>query len=408
MKRYLILTALFLFFPLSIGASSVYVAEIDGEIKAGTVQYVNRVIMEAESDDASHLILMIDTPGGLLDSTRKIIDSLDRSSLDTVVFVNKSNGWAYSAGTFILLAADHAFVHPEASIGAAEPRIMGDNGKDDKMTEAMASWIGSLATRKERDADTARRFVTENLTMTGNEALEAGVIDGVASDLNEIFAILGMIEPETVLVRPNLFETVFDVLSHPYLVSLFLTLGMLGLVFAFRTGEFEIAGVLGAILLAIGLWGTGVINFSTLGIILLALGIFLLAVELLGDPGFGALGILGVVSLSLGIFNFGAEPLLAPRIFDFVTLFTIGVLSSLLILFMVIGKGVAGTFKRGPTTGPESMIGKKGKALGPIDPFGRVEVDKESWAAMSKDRIEKDSFVEVVGIKGNTLEVIKK
>ncbi len=408
MRRYLIIVVLLILLPFSTDASPVHVAEIDGEIKAGTVQYVNRAIMEAESAGASHLIFKIDTPGGLLDSTRKIVDALERSSVDTVVFVNKANGWAYSAGSFILLAADRAFAHPEASIGAAEPRIMGENGRDEKMTEAMASWIRGLAAGKGRDADTAERFVTENLTMTGNEALASGMIDGVASDLNELVAVLGITDPEIVFVRPSTFETVFDVLSHPYLVSLFLTLGMLGLVFAFRTGEFEIAGVMGAILLAIGLWGTGVINFSTLGVILLALGIILLAVELLGEPGFGVLGILGVISLSLGIFNFGAEPLLAPRIFDFVTLFTIGVLGSLLVLFMVIGKGVAGTFKRGPVTGPESMIGKKGKALGPIDSSGRVEVDKESWAAASKERIEKDSSIEVVGVKGNTLEVIKK
>ncbi len=405
MRRYLITAFFFALLPFSASASPVYVSEIEGEIKAGTVQYINRVIMEAESGGASHLVLKIDTPGGLLDSTRRIINALERSPVDTVVFVNKPNGWAYSAGSFILLSADHAFVHPEASIGAAEPRIIGGTERDEKITRAMASWIRGLAAGKGRDANTAEKFVTENLTITGREALDLEVIDGVASDLDELFSLLEITDPETVFVRVNTFEMVFNLLSHPYLVSLFLTLGMLGLVFAFRTGEFEIVGVMGAMLLVIGLWGSGVINFNTLGVILLALGVFLLAIELFAESGFGALGVLGVISLSLGIFNFGAEPFLSPRVFDLVTLFVIGMMASLLIFFVITGKEVAKTIKSSPVTGPESMIGKKGRALGVINPSGRVEVDRESWAAVSKEKIEKNSLVEVVGLKGNTLEV---
>ncbi len=412
MKRLILIIAFIALIPsLSLADTArVYVAEVEGEIKAGTVQYIDRAITEAEREEADYLVIMIDTPGGLVDSTKRIINSMIATEVETVVFVNKSGGWAYSAGSFILMAADHAFSHPDASIGAAEPRVMGESEKDIKMIEAMASWMGSLASG--RDSETAKRFVTENLTLSGKDAFSLGVIDGTAENINEVFSLLGIDDPVIVFIQPNFFENVFDVLSHPYLISLFITLGMLGLVFAFRTGEFEISGVLGFIFLAIGLWGIGVINFSVLGGTLLLLGIFLMAAEFFGEPGFGTLGFLGVVSLALGIFNFGAEPFLAPQIFDFITLFTIGVLSSLLILFIMIGRGVAGTFKTAPTTGPESMFGKKGKVTETINPLGRVDVERESWSAKNYDneKIEKGSMVEIVKIEGNTLIVkpIKK
>ena len=411
MKRYILLLAVFFItIPFFVDASPrAYLAEIDGEIKAGTVQYINRAIIEAEIGKADYLVIIIDTPGGLVDSTRRIINSMIETDVKTVVFVGRSGGWAYSAGTFILMAADYAFVHPEASIGAAEPRVMGESEGDTKMIEGMASWMENLAIRNERDADTAKRFVTENLTMNGSEALSAGVIDGTAVNLNELFSVMDIVDPEMIPVQQNFFEKVFDFLSHPYLVSLFLTLGTLGLIFAFRTGEFEIFGVIGLILLAIGLWGTGVINFSVLGIILLLLGVFLLAAEFFGNPGFGFLGVSGVISLLLGILNFGAEPLLAPSIFDFATLFTIGVLISLLIFIIITSRGVITTFRTKPTFGPESLLGEKGKVIETISPFGRVDVNKESWSARSEDdeRIEKNSIVVVTKVVGNTLIVSK-
>lgn len=411
MKRYILLLAVFFItIPFFVDASPrAYLAEIDGEIKAGTVQYINRAIIEAEIGKADYLVIIIDTPGGLVDSTRRIINSMIETDVKTVVFVGRSGGWAYSAGTFILMAADYAFVHPEASIGAAEPRVMGESKGDTKMIEGMASWMENLAIRNERDADMARRFVTENLTMNGSEALSAGVINGTAVNLNELFSVMDIVDPEMIPVQQNFFEKVFDFLSHPYLVSLFLTLGTLGLIFAFRTGEFEIFGIIGLILLAIGLWGTGAINFSVLGIILLLLGVFLLAAEFFGNPGFGFLGVSGVISLLLGILNFGAEPLFAPSIFDFATLFTIGVLISLLIFIIITSRGVITTFRTKPTFGPESLLGEKGKVIETISPFGRVNVNKESWSARSEDdeRIEKNSIVVVTKVVGNTLIVSK-
>ncbi|MBZ1345396.1 MAG: ATP-dependent Clp protease proteolytic subunit [Candidatus Nealsonbacteria bacterium] len=199
------------------------IAEIDGEIKAGTLQYLKRVVREAEKAEAEYLIIKLDTPGGLLKSTRDIINLLLETKVKTVVFVHKEGGWAYSAGTFILLAADYAVVHPEASIGAAEPRIMAGEvmEADPKVVEGMASWIKSLAERNQRNPEIAEKFVRENLTLTGKEAKEVGVIDETARNLDELFLKLEISEPKITEIQPTPIERFFDLLSHPYLISLF-------------------------------------------------------------------------------------------------------------------------------------------------------------------------------------------
>ncbi len=404
-----------LFFPLlSFSANEktvVYKAEIKGEIKAGSVQYVKRAINSAEENSADYLVIKIDTPGGLIDSTKKITEMIIESETEIIVFSHKKGGWTYSAGVFILLSADWAFAHPENSIGAAEPKTMSgeDLGEEDKTKLAISSWMKRIAEANDRNPEEAEKFVLQNMTISGKEALELGLIDGTAENIEQIMELLDASNPEIVSIYPNFLEKVFDTISHPYLVSLFLTLGFLGLVLAFRTGEFEISGFLGLAVLAIGLWGIGVINFSVLGVVFLLLGILLLAIEFFGDPGFGITGILGVISLGLGVFTFGAEPLLAPGIFDFATLLALGVLISLLILFLIVGRGAIKAIKSPIAFGPEAIIGKEGEVIEEINPQGRVKVKGEDWSAKSAqgEVIKEGSKVKVIKIEGNTLTVTK-
>ncbi len=399
------LILLLLFIPFIGDASSVYVSHVDGEIKAGTVQYLQRAVTTAEEDGASYFVIKLDTPGGLVDSTKKIADSFMETEMSVVVFVYKEGGWAYSAGAFLLLASDHAFAHPTSSIGAAEPR---DMEGDTKIIESMSSWIGQLASSSGRDSQVAERFVRENLVLSGEEALSLGLVDGVAESLDEVLQGLGVVDAEVVYINPSFLEKVFDALSHPYLVSLFLSLGALSLFLAIRTGEIEISGALGLILLLMGLWGIGVINFTALGTMLILLGLLLLAVEVFISPGFGITGALGVTSLVIGVFNFGAEPLLATQMFDFVSLFTIGILLVFFALFFIIGRGLAFSFSKEVVTGPDSMVGQRGVVVRKIEGFGRVAINQEIWTARSDEVIEEGKKVEVVSLKGNTLEVKKK
>ncbi len=412
-KKITYLFLFFLLFPLFVFSQEnpVYVGKVDGEIKAGSVVYVERIIEEARKNNAGHIILKLDTPGGLIDSTKKIVDLIEESEIDFSVYIYKSGGWAYSAGSFILLSADYAFAHPESSIGAAEPRaITGEAIEDDgKMKLAMASWMKSIATANNRNPKIAEKFVTENLAISGKEALKKGLIDGNFENIENLINEIGFSDKPIIKANPNLIETFFNTLSHPYLVSLFLSLGMIALVFAFRTGELEVSGVLGLVFLAIGLWGIGVINFSVLGLIFLAIGVILLGVEVFGDPGFGIMGGLGVILMGVGVFGFGNEPLLFPEFFDFVTLFVLGILVSLFVIFIVIGKGAIKAFKKAPVIGVEAIIGERGEVVKKIDPLGVVKIENISWSAKSFNdkKIEIGNSVRVIGIEGNTV-IVKK
>ena len=391
----------------SVENSVVYLAQIEGEIKAGTHQYLKRAIKAAEKE-ANYLIIKLDTPGGLVKPTKDIVDLILATPVKTIVFVHKEGGWAYSAGTFILLAADYAISHPGASIGAAEPRaiIGGKAEADPKIVEGMATWLKSLAEKNQRNSEVAEKFVRENLTLTGKEAKELGVIDETAKNLEEIFLKLEIYEPKIKEIFPSPIEKFFDILSHPYLISLFLTLGGLGLIFAFRTGEFELSGILGLIFLLIGLWGMGIIQFSILGIFLILVGISLLIVEIF-QPGLGVFGALGIISLVLGVFTLEAEPFFYPKIFEATTMIVLGALITICILFVIIGRWVAKDIKEKPKTGSEALIGEIVEVLKTLEPLGQVEVKGEIWQAKSLDgrTIPKGTKVEIIKVEGNTLIV---
>jgi membrane-bound serine protease (ClpP class) len=412
---FIILGFLFIFFGRAENVNQeneekVFVVEIQGEIKAGTYQYLKRAIKEAESQKADYLIIKIDTPGGLLKATKDIVDLILNTPVKTIVFVYKEGGWAYSAGTFILLAADFAVSHPLASIGAAQPYEFLTNDElkkgDSKIIEATVSWIKTLAEANKRNSEIVEKFIRENLTLTGEKAKELGIINETARDLDELFSKLNISNPKITKISLNIAEKIFDFLSHPYIVSLLLTLGFLLLIMAIKAGEFEFSGAVGIISLLIGLWGLGVVSFSFIGIAFLSIGVFLLILEFF-EAGFGLFGIAGTIFILLGIFTFEKEPFLNPKLFELLTMIVISTIIVFNIAFFLIGRAVMKAYKTKPFTGPESLIGLKAEVVEDLKPRGRVKIKEEIWSAESfnGEIISKKSKVEIIKIEGNTLIV---
>ena len=387
---------------------TVFLATVEDEIKAGTFQYLERVIRKAEEGQADYIVIKLDTPGGLLKVTEDIVDLILETEITTIVFVNKEGGWAYSAGTFILMAADYAVVHPRASIGAAQPVVMGAGEvAGEKMIEAMVSWIRTLAETHQRNPEIAEKFVRENLTLTGYRAKELGVINETAENLDQLFLYLNILEPNVIKIELTYIERFFNFLSHPHLISLFLTIGGLAVIMAIRSGEFCISGVVGVIALMIGFWGMGIITFSILGIGLLLFGIFLLIIELFIEPGFGLFGIVGTIVIVLGIFTFEAEPLLVPGLFDAITMFVLGMALALCVFFVIIGKALRKSIRAKSQTGSESLIGLSVEVIKELNPRGYVRINQEIWTAESLDGevIKKGEKVKIIKIEGNTVFV---
>jgi len=385
----------------------VVIATVDAEITAGTVQYVARALGEAEANQADLFLLELNTPGGLLQATEEISRLLVDSPVPSAVYVYKDAGWAFSAGVYILLSADTTASQPTASIGAATP-VTGNGGlAGDKVTNASTQWLTSLAERSNRDAETVRSFVTDATTINGTTGFELGLIDELATSTDALLVTLGVERSEMTRLAPSTTDNILSFLSLPYLVPLLLSLGALGIFLLFRTGEIESFGLIGVVFLTLGLWGTGAIAISTLGAILLIIGVGLLAVEFLFSPGFGVVGGVGVIALLLAMVTFANEPLFPSYFTSSVFYVVLGVWAGVAVVLFLLGKWSISAQLQPVQVGSEALYGRVVEVTAALSPTGRVLVDGESYLARTNTStvVPAGTPVTIVKIEGNTILV---
>ena len=390
-------------------APRVAIIEIDDDIKAGTAQFISRSIRAAEDDGAHTLVIQLNTAGGLLGATESISRELISTDIQTVVYAYREGGWVFSAGAIIMLSADITASHPTVSIGAASPVGMDGQPAGEKITNATLSWVGRLAERTGKDPDLAERLVSENLTVSGQEAVELGLSDISAEDLDTLLVELGLEDAERLEYSPNLFDHILSFLSLPYLAPLFLGLGALGLFLLFRTGEIESVGLIGIIFLLLGLWGAGMIELSLLGVLLLLVGTMLLAAEILYAPAdFGILGVTGAAAILLSVVTFANEPFFPSYLTQSLFWIIIGSCVATAALFVIIGRLSAETLTQPAQTGPESARGKIVTLRSSCDPIGTVELDGERYNARpitDGETLPAGTEVRIANIEGNTILV---
>lgn len=399
-KKIMLILPLLLLLAVSIVVSaereenSVYAIEIQGTIDSGVANFIGKSIEIAEIKNVP-LIIKIDTPGGLLSATETIVKRMLSSRIKTVVWVTPPGRWAYSAGTFILLASNVAAMDDATIIGAAQPRP-----EDPKTTEAMAGWIREIATFRGRPPEIAENFVRINLTMGPENALKFGVIDLRARSIQDILNYMGTPSASVEKIEMDVFSEVLRVLSNPDIAVILFLVGLFGIIAEITTPGVGLPGVAGAICLLLGLWGLGVLEINVVGIIFIVLGAALLITEAL-TPGFGIFGIGGAISLVLGITTMGKEPWI--EMFGVVVEgLAIGIVVILLILILLI----RGTRKRPVKVGKEELIGAEGVVVKTISPKGLVKLRGELWTASSSQRIGVGEKVVVKDIRG--IELIVK
>ncbi|PIR82288.1 hypothetical protein COU20_03190 [Candidatus Kaiserbacteria bacterium CG10_big_fil_rev_8_21_14_0_10_59_10] len=374
--------------PASVEEQHVYVARIEGEITAGSAQYLARVHERAVEADADLFLLLLDTPGGLVKSTQDIVGMLLESPIPTAVFVHRSGGSAFSAGTYMLLAGEHAAVHPNASFGAAQPIALGIGGEgtDEKALAAMEAFMRSIAEARSRDALLAERFVNENLTLTGSEALVAGIIDSTPESVDGLLEELGYAGSSVREIEPTIFERALAVLSLPLVAPLLISIASLGLIFSIRTGEFELLLVF-VPLLFIALWALGTLSLSTVGIILFLCALALLAFEIL-SPGIGLPGIAGGMLLLASIFFLANEPYFTFEMHGVFLYAAVTILLGFLAFFFWVSQAAVSSLNAPVQTGIESLAGKEGRAATGIGPDGgEVLIEAYRWHAKSSENI---------------------
>jgi membrane-bound serine protease (ClpP class) len=404
------------------------IARIDGSINPASSDYLQRAIEEAAQQGAVILLLELDTPGGLVASTQDIIQAMLGSRVPIVVYVAPQGAWAGSAGTFITLAAHVAAMAPGSSIGAAHPVGIGggtpggeSDGKpsasDQKAENLMASFIESIAKKRERNVEWASKAVRESVAATAEEALELHVIDLVAQDRAALLAqldgrvvetdqgpqrlrIAGAAQHE---IEMSLLTRILAVIVDPNVAMLLLMAGMLGLYVEFNQPGLILPGVLGAACLVMAMIAMQVLPFSWVGVLLLLLGAGLLIAEGFVSS-FGVLFLVGLASLLVGGALLFDRPDLSDLSLDFWRVLVpavVGVGGCAGLLVLAIGR----VARRPQTAGVDELVGMVGVASTRLDPSGTVFVRGEYWRADAEQPIEANERVEALSVEGLRLRV---
>ncbi len=414
--------------------STVSVVHLDRPIDGVSERYLLRELERAEDMYAELVVITLDTPGGFLDNTRVMVRAILESAVPVAVYVYPTGAHAASAGTFIAAAAHILAMAPVTDIGAAS--VVGAQGEDlgetlqSKANEDAAALLRSIAEERGRNVEALEDTVFDAKAYSEAEALENGISDLVARDLDELFdwadgrvvEVRGReiaLDLENVLVEQQSFsvlDRILSVVANPNLAFLLISLGGLALIVELWTIGTWIPGTIGVALLIIGFAGIGQLPFHWAGLALIALAMGLFALELLLAPGIGFFGVAGVIALILGgVFlfpSFDAPDLPGASVaIDIWMLATIGVL---LLIFMIwLIRELRLTVKSEPYISPGSsttVVGMTGSATTALSPIGEVYVAGERWTARSEGdvTIEAGDAVLVVRVDGVTLVVRAK
>jgi membrane-bound serine protease (ClpP class) len=405
--------------------TSLYRIVVDGPISPATDDFISSAIERASTDGAAALVIELDTPGGLLESTKSIVKNVLAAPIPVVVYVSPGGASATSAGVFITLAAHVAAMAPGTTIGAAHP--VTDRGGDiegdmrQKVENFAASLVESLARRRGRNVEWAVKAVRESVSITEAEALEKKVVDVVAASLKELVKktdgrevevagtklrlelskTLGTDgEPRTVDVPMTLRQKVLSIITDPNIAYLLMMAGMLGLYFEFSTPGAVFPGVAGAICLLLALLAGQVLPINSTGVLLILLGMSFFVAELF-LPSFGMLGVGGIIALTLGsLFLYAPDSnLRVDRSLIAATALAFG--SALLgIMFLLVRDR-----RRRPMTGAEGLVDEVGVAMTSIHADGKVKVHGELWNATSSEPIEARKRVRVESVSGLRVRV---
>jgi membrane-bound serine protease (ClpP class) len=395
--------------------------DVTGIVHPVTVEIIRSALAQAEAEHADAVILRLSTPGGLLDSTREIVEQIFHSPIPVIMWVGPSGARAASAGFFLLEAGDVAAMAPGTNSGASHP-VSGsgtdlDSVMNQKVENDTAALMRTIAGHRGRNVDAAEKTVRSSASYTDREALDQHLVDLVAADPAALLRALDGREitrfdgrRQTLhfgagtaieLFEPGIRQRILSAIADPNIALLLLVIGALGVYAEFSAPGMVLPGVLGAISLLLGLAALAMFPIDWLGAALLIMGLAFFVLE----AKFATHGILtvgGATALMLGALMLIDAPDAALRIrFSVALALTIpfALITSFLLSIAVRAR------RNKVVTGVEAMPGQAGVAVGEINPSGTVMVHGEYWGAMSASRIGPAERVRVTGVQGLTLQV---
>ena len=417
--------ALWLVCATAFAGERVALIKIDGAIGPATASYISRSIDEARTQNAQCLVIQLNTPGGLLDSTQKIVQSFLGSTVPVVVYVAPTGATATSAGCFITVAASLAAMAPATTIGAAHPVAIGGfpSGGEEKPDDTMkkklenfsVSYIEAIAGKRQRNVEWAKSAVKESASISAEKALELKVIDLIAIDMLDLLQKLNgrLVDgkplktagAEVAEIKMSPSERVFQKLWRPEVMFVLMLIAIYGIIGELTTPGAILPGVVGAIALVLALYLAAILPVNVTGLVLIALALMLFVFDIYA-PTHGVLTVGGVISFLIGslmLFN-RADPLFRLSLSYIIP----ATLLTAAFFIFIVGAGLRAQF-RPAQSGKETMLGKTVAAISRIDAGGgRVFIEGENWKAVSETPVESGQTVEVVGVEGLTLKVKPK
>jgi membrane-bound serine protease (ClpP class) len=384
---------------------------INGSINPAVDDFIRESIARAKTDGAQALVIQLDTPGGLLGSTRSIVKEILGAPVAVIVYVAPSGAGAGSAGVFITMSAHIAAMAPGTNIGAAHP--VGGGGEDikgvmgEKMENFTASFSESIAQQRGRNTEWAIQAVRKSVSITEKDALKKNVIDIVATNVEDLLKQangrtvdigghpqrLALKDAQIVRYEMSLKQKIINAVADPNISYLLMMAGILGLYMEFSHPGVFFPGVAGAICLLLAFASFQLLPINYVGLILVLLGVALLVGEAF-FPSFGVLGVGGIISMALGsllLFDSQNSDVGVDRSIVFTAVGTLGA------FVLTVSYLVFRSQKSKPSLGVEGLIGEIGEVRGKLTPRGKVFVHGEYWNAQAEGEIDVGEKVRVVG-----------
>lgn len=396
---------------------------IDGDINPVSAEFIVRNIDRAEAGRFECLLIEMDTPGGLLESTKTIVKKMMSSPVPVVVYVAPSGSGAVSAGVFITLAAHVAVMAKGTNIGAAHPVSVGSGSDTDtskvmgqKVTNWASAWIRGIAEKRGRNADWAEKAVRESVSINENEALNKHIIDGICASEDSLLrwldgrtvqlekgqAILHTRGATIIFQEMSWRHRVLYKISNPTIAYILMMLGIYGLFFELSNPGAVLPGVVGGIFIILAFFALQTLPLRAAGLLLILFAIILFALEV-KVTSYGVLSIGGIVAMFLGsIMLYEDAPGFPVRV-DWRVALTVTLATALFFIFALSMALKVRLTK--PTTGQEGLVGEQGVALNDVYHEGTVKVHGEIWKAVSDTPIKKGATVAVVEVKGLVVKV---
>ena len=415
----LALTSALLFLSLS-ASGEVLKIVINDTIQPITDEYIGRALAEAERNKDQALLIELNTPGGLLDSTRDIIERIVSSPVPVIIYVGPSGRRAASAGFFILESADVAAMAPGTNTGAAHPVTIGGGKMDDVMKEKIendtAALMRSVVSKRGRNVDVAETAVRQSKSFTDAEALSQKLIDYVASSEEDLFRqlqgkVIRRFNGQTITLNlagqpvriydMTLKQRILAYLMDPNVAFVLLAIGMLALYAEFNHPGAVLPGTVGVVFILLAIFALNLLptRFAAIAMILAAFVLFALEAKFASH---GVLGIGGIVTLTLGGLLLVDGPIPEMRVRLWTALAVSLPLGAITVFLMTIALKAR---SNKIATGPQGMIGEIGMAQTNLDPYGKVFVHGEIWDARANSSVAAGQRVVVTKVQDLQIEV---